>query len=120
MTTTIMRQATALLVAALLAACATQHPAFVKGQELLGVGQWEEGITYIEIAMKEDPGRYEYRSALIEARARAVTDLLRQAALFLDAGRYSESEAYYRRALRIQPEETRAIAVLQQLAAGLL
>jgi general secretion pathway protein D len=115
--TTIMRQATALFVAVLLTACATQHPAFLKGQELLGVGQWEEGITYIEIAMKEEPNHLEYRTALIDARSRAVSELLRQAGLLLDAGRYSESEAYYRRALRIAPEETRAISGLQQVAA---
>lgn len=113
-----VRRGTAWLVAALLAAgCATQHPAFLKGQELLAAGQWEEGIGQIELAVKQDERHYEYRSVLIDARMRAMNELTRQAGLARDAGRFSEAEALYRRALRIQPEESRALAGLQQTAA---
>ena len=113
-----IRLGAAWLVAALLAAgCATQHPAFTKGQELLAVGQWEEGIAQIERATKEDERNYEYRAALIDARMRAVNELIRQGGLLRDAGRLSEAEAVYRRALRIQPDEGRALAGLQQTAA---
>jgi general secretion pathway protein D len=101
----------------LAAGCATQHPAFLKGQELIAGGHWEQGIAEIELAVKEQDRNVEYRAALINARLRAVNELTRQAGVLRDAGRFSEAEALYRRALRIQPEESRAIAGLQETAA---
>ncbi|MBI3042920.1 MAG: general secretion pathway protein GspD [Betaproteobacteria bacterium] len=118
MTTVAARRILAWLAAALLAAgCATQHPAYLKGQALLAEGQWEQGIAQIELASKEDDRNFEYRAALIDSRIRAANELTRQAGLLRDTGRFSEAESLYRRALRIQPEESRALAGLQQTAA---
>ena len=117
MKTATMRLGAAWIAATLLVAGCGTHPAYTKGQELLAAGQWEEGIGQIELAAKEEERNYEYRSALIEARTRAVNELTRQAALLRDAARFSEAEALYRRVLRIQPEDSRALAGLQQTAA---
>src|SRR6185295_11770976 len=62
-TTALMRtalQRTAVIVALLLAAaCATQHPAYLKGQDLLAAGQWEEAIAQLDTAAKENPRQFE-------------------------------------------------------------
>lgn len=107
-----------MLAAMLLAAagCATTHPAYKKGQELLAAGQWEEGIAQIERAAQEDSRNYTYRAAVIDARGRALAELLRQGAALREAGRYAEAEAQFRRALRIHPEDGRALAELQKTA----
>ncbi|MFM9967927.1 MAG: secretin N-terminal domain-containing protein [Burkholderiales bacterium] len=108
----------ALLVAVIgaLAACAaTLHPAYHKGQELLAESQWERGIEQLQIAAKEDERNYQYRSAVIDARGRAVNDLLRQGIAMRDAARTTEAEALFQRVLRIQPEEPRALAAVAQI-----
>ena len=103
-----------LAAVALVAGCA-QHPAYVKGQELIATGQWEEGISQLEIAVKEDPRGLEYRPTLINARDQALNELARQAMQLRAIGRFSEAEAVYRRMLRIQPDESRALAGLQDI-----
>jgi general secretion pathway protein D len=105
-----------LAAVALVAGCVSQHPAYLKGQELLAAGQWEEGISQLEAAAKEDERHPEYRAAVIAARAQALNDLARNAAQLREAGRFAEADALYRRMLRIQPDESRAIAGLQQTA----
>ena len=112
------RQVAALAaIATIVAACAaTLHPAYYKGQELLADAQWEQGIEQLQLASKEDDRNYQYRSAVIEARSRAVNELVRQGGQLRDSGKFSEAEAQLRRALRIQPEESRALAGLQQIA----
>jgi len=96
-----------------LTGCATQqHPAYLKGQELLQTGQWEQGIAQMEVAAREDARDYQYRAAVIDARTQAVNELLRQAAASREAGQYSEAEATYRRILRIQPDESRTLSGL--------
>jgi general secretion pathway protein D len=102
--------------AALVAGCVSQHPAYLKGQELLAAGQWEDAISQMELAAKDDERHPEYRAAVIGARAQALNELARQAGPLREAGRFSEAEALYRRMLRIQPDESRAIAGLQQTA----
>ena len=110
--------AVSLALAVLAAGCATpQHPAFIKGQELLAQGQWEQGIAQLELAAREGERNYQYRAAAIDARTLAANELVRQGGLMRDAGRFAEAEALYRRVLRMQPEEARAIAGLQQTAA---
>ena len=104
-------------IATLLAAgCTTLHPAYYKGQELLADGQWEQGIEQLQLAAKEDERNYQYRSAIIDARTRALNELLRQGLQLRDEGKVTEADARFRRALRIQPDESRALAGLRQIA----
>jgi general secretion pathway protein D len=108
--------AVALFALFLAAGCATTHPAFDKGRELLSQDQWEDAIAQIELAVREQPRSYEYRAAAIDARRQAVNELARQGAALREAGRFSEAEASFRRILRLQPDESRALAGLTHVA----
>lgn len=110
-----MRSIAAAILAGIVAACATQHPAYLKGQELAAMGQWERAIEQMELAAKEDARNYQYRAAIIDVRLQAQNEILRQAGALREAGQYTEAESAYRRVLRLQPDEGRALAGLAQI-----
>ena len=86
----------------LLGACAGQD-AFRQGKQLLAQDKVEEGLAYLQQAMREDPGSTEFKTAYAAGRERAADAWLKQADSGLQAGRFGEASALYKRVLEIQP-----------------
>ena len=111
-----MRAAALLLVAVLVAAgCATTDPRMARVQALVSEGFWEDAITELEKAGGDSDPNHRYRAALLNVRAQAVVQLLREADAYRQAGRYDDARLTLERALRLQPADQRAAAGLVQI-----
>src|SRR5262245_30481042 len=112
-----MKSGIALLLAAgFLAACATTDPSYVEGKRLLATGQNEEGLALLEKASRDNPRNPELRMEYISNRDVVVMRLIQQADSARIGGKYAEAEATYIRALRIDPDNSRARAGYETIA----
>jgi general secretion pathway protein D len=105
-----------LLVAALLAACATTDPNYVEGKRLVASGQSEEGLVLLEKAMRDNPRNPELRIEYTRLREIVVTRLIQQADSLRVGGRFAEAEATYIQALKLDPDSSRARAGYDSIA----
>lgn len=103
--------------ALLLAGCAAQL-AYRDGKDLVAQGKIEEGLAKFQQAIADDPRRVDYRAAYVQTRERAVTSYIEQANRLAAAGKRSDAEKLYQRALVIDPGSDRARAGLHALDAG--
>ena len=98
----------------MLTACA-ENPVYRSGMQLVGEGRTEEGLAQLELAMRQAPQNVEYRSVYYRQRDLAVAQLLAQA----EAARASDdnelADGLYRRALRLDPDNMRAKAGIEQI-----
>lgn len=88
-----------------------------EGLNLMAEGRYEDAVTKLEAAVKEDPENFHFRAELVNKRADIANRLLASAASERTAGRYDEAEAILRRLAAIDPANERArdgLAVLQQ------
>jgi general secretion pathway protein D len=105
-----------LFAAGLLAACATMDPAYVEGKRLIAAGQSEEGLALLDKAARENPRKLELRMEYLRQREIVVARLIQQGDSARIAGRLPEAEAGYLRALKIDPDNSRARAGYEAIA----
>ncbi|WP_338847719.1 cohesin domain-containing protein [Massilia sp. W12] len=105
----------ALAAALLLSACAGQR-AYRDGRELIAQNKVEEGLQKMQQAVNEDPRSPQFRAGLMQAREKAVYDLLRQGDRLQASDPGAAAEAY-RRVLALESSNARASAGLLQIEA---
>lgn len=106
----------ALLIAAIwLTGCAAQQLTR-DGEKLLAAGQPEAGLSKLEQAAKADPEDLHYRANYINRRDTVINRLLLSAAAAREAGSFDAAEADFQTVLRIDPNNSRAKAGVQDVA----
>ena len=115
--TTILTRTAALVVGLIVAACA-QNPVFDEGMQNLAEGRIEQGLAQLEQASKAAPRNVEYRATLLRQRELAVNQLLSQGETARMSNDLNQAEAVYRRALGIDPANSRARQGLDEITAG--
>ena len=105
----------AIFAAAALAGCAANET-FREGRAMVEAGDVDEGLARIEQALSADPQDQEIRNFYLRNRAVAVQRYLALADNARGAGAPDLAETYYRRALRWDPQNTRAKAGIEAAA----
>jgi general secretion pathway protein D len=113
----INRLSTSLLVALLLAGCASEM-AFRQGKRLMEEGKVEEGLTKLEQAVQAAPEDRNFRSYYFRQREAQVNQFLIRADALRMAGQYDEAESLYRRVLTIDRDNDRGHAGMDAVRAG--
>lgn len=96
-----------------LCSCAAQN-AFRRGEAQLLSSQWEDAISSLKEASKQEPENVQYRMALVRASGSAINELLAKAAAERDSQPMQASETY-QRILRIAPNNDSATKGLQTI-----
>lgn len=104
-----------LLVAAVMAGCAGQK-LHREGMALMEEGRPEEGLVKLEQASKAEPDNLPYRTAWLRNREQTANRLLAAANNERAAGRLDTAQAIYERILKIDPDNSRAMMGLEELA----
>jgi general secretion pathway protein D len=94
--------------------CAAQR-AYEEGRSMLDRGDTGAAITKLQQAAALDPRSATYRLAYLQARERAIADVLRAADAHLAQNRLPEAERAYRQALTMEPGHERADAALKDI-----
>jgi len=99
----------------LLSGCASQqhHSAGMKAMEH---GSYDEAVHELELASDLSPDDLEYRRDLLTSREKAGQRLLSIAESAFAAGKYPEAEQAYRTLLKIDRDNSKALAGLDMLA----
>lgn len=98
----------------LLAGCAAQQLT-QDGEKLLDAGEIEAGLAKLEQAAKADPDDLHYRTSYINRRDASLNRLILAAEAERDAGRFDNAETNFKTVLRIDPNNSRARAGLQDV-----
>jgi len=101
-----------MLGALLLAACASQPPAYEQGLTAMAEGRYEEGVARLEQAARERPDDLKIRTDLINLREQALNTLLAGADSARAGRQFDAAGDGYRRVLKIEPGNDRARAGL--------
>ncbi|HET7198649.1 MAG TPA: hypothetical protein VFI86_08285, partial [Burkholderiales bacterium] len=109
-----MKKASFLLIAALLASCASQE-SFREARYDMQSGREEEGLARMEAALAKNPGDLELRNYYEAHKAVAVQRYLALGDNARAAGRADVAQAAYQRALRFDPENAHGQAGLKAL-----
>lgn len=104
------------LAVVLLTGCAAQR-AYKEGKGLIEQGNVEEGLAKIEQASALDPANKEYRLAFYRSRDTVTFQILAQADVARDKGKWEEAEASYQRVLKVNPGNPRAQAGVDSIVA---
>jgi len=99
-------RACALVLALLLAGCATSA-AFDQGVALAEAGHTEEALAQYRAALAEHPRNAEYRIAYITTRDKLVAGWVADAAEARRAGRNGEAVTFYKKAQQLDPNDAR-------------
>lgn len=91
----------------LLAGCAAER-LHRDGLSLIAAGQYEAGLEKLDEAVKADPEDFQLRTRAITKRAEVVNRLLASATSEQAGGHFDEAEKLYKRALKIDPTNSRA------------
>ncbi|MBB2487008.1 general secretion pathway protein GspD [Mitsuaria sp. WAJ17] len=97
-----------------LAGCAGDA-AFREGQALMAQGQQEAGLAKLQQAVQEAPRNAEFRMELLTRREAVVRRALMDASGEARAGRLSEAEKHYQKALGLDPENAVARQGMQDI-----
>ncbi|MDA8129058.1 MAG: tetratricopeptide repeat protein [Betaproteobacteria bacterium] len=108
---------TAVFLALSLAGCAT-NKALTESQKLIASGQPEAGIALLRASVDKEPNNIELKAYYHTQRERLASQLLTQAQADLDAGRFDDAEAALKKVQAIHPENPRAQALQDALAAA--
>ena len=95
--------------------CSTTDPAFAEGKQLLAEGKIDEGLGTLSKLAEKEPKKAEYRAYYFKQRETITGQLLVQAEVARDEGRFDEAAAIYRHALQLDADNQRAKAGLAQL-----
>jgi general secretion pathway protein D len=98
-------------MAFLLASCAGERYNRA-GLNMLADGKVEEGLDNLALAVKEDPENVQFRADLLRRREEQINRLLSNAESERVVGKFSASEAFYKRVLKIEQDNSRANAGL--------
>ncbi|HEX6828660.1 MAG TPA: secretin N-terminal domain-containing protein, partial [Burkholderiales bacterium] len=103
----------ALLAATVILAGCAGDVAYKEGLRLIDLGQYEQGLAMLEQASQESPNDNRYRMALITNRATSAERLMAMGAAAEASDRPKDAEALYRRALGVDPNNSRAREALR-------
>jgi len=103
------------LLAIVLAACATHQEEFKQARIEVEQGKEEEGLARLEQALKENPNNTELRNYYLRHKAVAVQRYIDLGDNARSAGAYERAEEAYARALRMDPDNQRAQAGIEIL-----
>jgi len=106
----------ALLAVLLLVACATPGP-LDDARKAFNEGRYEEALTVLQKATKENPGDNEVKAEYFRMRDIAVTQWLAQADTLRQTGRFEQAERLYRLVQTHDAANPRASAGLEQVEA---
>ncbi len=112
------RIAAACLAALALGGCAPGRDFLNDGQRLLDQGHPEEGLQQLERAASAEPGNAGYRMTLIRQRETQTGLMLTRADAALAGGRLDDAAGLYERARALWPDQPRARAGLEAVAAA--
>ena len=116
MTGNIKRIAAVVVAGALSSSCATPR-LYHDGLDAIDHGRYEEGLSKLEEAVREDPRNFDYRIELKALHDDAVVKLLAAGDRTRGAANLLEAERYYGRVLAIEPGNDRAQRGLDGVAA---
>jgi general secretion pathway protein D len=110
-----MKRYLCLLLAVLIAGCATTNPAFMEGRTLIESGNVEQGLARLEEATRLEPNNQEYRTYYYRQRDLAVQRYLGLAEAARSAQSPDTAETAYRHVLALDPANARATAGIEAL-----
>ena len=90
-------------------------PSHDAGVELMAQGRYEEGLSQLERAAKEQPGNLKIRTDLINLKEQAIARLLAAAADERTAGHLRSAGEIYQRVMKIDSTSERARAGLVEM-----
>jgi general secretion pathway protein D len=105
-----------LLMVLMLAGCAARQ-AFDDGTRLYDNGQPEAGLSKLSEAVRLDPGRVEYRLALVSRKISYINSQLLQAEQLRGQGQLDKARDAYLNVQHLDPDNIMARQGLEQLAA---
>src|SRR5262245_47088442 len=91
-------------------------PSYLEGKRLLAAGQAEEGLAQLDKAARDNPRKQELRMEYLRQRELVTARLIQQGESARIGGKLSEAEASYIRALKIDPDSSRARAGFEAIA----
>lgn len=94
----------------------TRNVAFDDGQKLITQGQFENGLSKLEQAFREEPENKEIRTLLIRHREEIVGKILFDADNLRYSGELDQAEQQYRRVLNLYPLHERAKEGIESVA----
>ena len=103
------------IVCLLLAGCAAQQ-AFDDGVSMYEQGRVEDGLAQMDKAYRLDPGNSEYRSQYFKRREAVIYQWLSQAEQAKSNQDWKAAAQYYKRILKLSPDNPRAKVGLSSLA----
>ena len=106
---------TLIVLALIVAACATHQEEFKQARIEVEQGKEEEGLARLEQALKENPNNTELRNYYLRHKAVAVQRYLDLGDNARGAGAFDRAEEAYARALRMDPDNQRAQAGIEVL-----
>lgn len=86
-----------------------------EGLSLFEQGKSEEGLANLELAVKEEPTNARFRAELLRRRAELVNKYITLADVDRAAGKLDSTESRYRQALKIEPDNNRALSGLNAI-----
>lgn len=86
-----------------------------EGENLLNEGQMEAGLAKLEQATKEDPSNLKYRTEYLNRRDSILNQLVITANSEREAGHFDAAENYFQTVLRIDVNNSRAKAGIQDV-----
>ena len=107
--------ATLLLLAVLALAGCAAPAAYREGQDLVAQGRVPEGLARLEEASRLDPGRAEYRVAVLQTRERYVAAQIERGENLRRAGKLQEAEQVFRQVLAVHGTNERALGGLRAI-----
>jgi general secretion pathway protein D len=105
-----MRSARAVLLCTMLAGCG--YGTWEEGRRLFMAGELEPGLAKMGATVKANPGNTRYKAEYERNRKTVVDSYVAEAESARGAGNLDRAEEYFRRALRLKPDEARAQAGL--------
>lgn len=103
-------------VAVLLICGCAANPAIEEGNRLIGEGKFEDGVTRLAQAMKDDPDNHELRAQYFRQRDLATNQLLKAAEAERIAHHPEAAEAIYQRMQKLDANNHRAKNGLAEVA----
>lgn len=107
----------AMLASGLLVSCAQTPGLRDDARQLVAAGEYEQAISRLQEGLAVDPGRMEWRAALLQAREEALLRLVAEAAAARAAGRFDEARRQLERARGFDVGGQRVQALLTELDA---
>jgi len=102
------------LACCLLASCAGWR-AYTEGREKMAAGDSEGALAKLEEAVKAAPNNFEYRQTYEEDKGQVVARWVSQGDLYRGSGDLDRAETDYRKALRYDPSNKKALAGLSEI-----